>query len=177
MSNPHTGTSDVWAQLVANIAPLLVLVGEKHVKAYFKTMHKTSHHLLFAASPIGLVTAVTTLIRLGESPLLKRLIGRQFEPWAQVLMDVTSVSCGEVGLEWVREGGRLVSLVRDAGKLPPRPFEVSCYGGPRKRARRGMGFQGEGFGPSGGAGGGSRSVCSVCCASRWRCWLNKLKTH
>lgn len=103
MSNPMTGTSEAWAQLVANIGPLLVLVGEKHVKAYFKTMHKPSHHLLFAASPIGVVTAVTTLIRLGGAPFLKRLIGRQFEPWAQVLLDVTSVSCGEVGLELIGE--------------------------------------------------------------------------
>ncbi|KAI5837102.1 hypothetical protein DFP73DRAFT_487798, partial [Morchella snyderi] len=101
MSNPITSSSDVWAQLVANIGPLLVLVGEKHVKAYFKTMHKTSHHLLFAASPIGLVTAVTTLIRLSDFLLLKRLIGRQFEPRAEVLLDVTSISCGEVGLELI----------------------------------------------------------------------------
>ncbi|RPA95611.1 hypothetical protein L873DRAFT_1774325 [Choiromyces venosus 120613-1] len=94
-----TSSSDVWAMLVANIGPLLVLVGEKHVKAYFKIMSKTSHHLLLASSPIGLVTAVTTLIRLDGPPWLKRLIGRQFEPRGQVLADVTSVSGGEVGLE------------------------------------------------------------------------------
>ncbi|KAI5857798.1 hypothetical protein BZA05DRAFT_106487 [Tricharina praecox] len=92
-------SSDVWAALVANIAPLLVLVGEKHVKAYFKIMCRTSHHLLYAAGPIGLVTAITTLVRLNGSPLLKRIIGRQFETRAEVLADVTSVTAGDVCLE------------------------------------------------------------------------------
>ncbi|CUS14670.1 unnamed protein product [Tuber aestivum] len=97
--SPISSSSDVWATLVANIAPLLVLVGEKHVKAYFKNMCRPSHHLLFASAPIGLVTAVTTLIRLNGTPVLKRMIGRQFETRSEVLADVTSVSGGEVGLE------------------------------------------------------------------------------
>jgi len=97
--SPISSSSDVWSALVANIAPLLVLVGEKHVKAYFKNMCRPSHHLLFASAPIGLVTAVTTLIRLNGTPMLKRMIGRQFETRAEILADVTSVSGGEVGLE------------------------------------------------------------------------------
>lgn len=98
---PITSSADVWAALVANIGPLLILVGEGHVKAYFKTMCRTSHHLLFASAPIGLATAVSTLIRLNGSLTLKRMIGRQFETRAQVLIDVTSVSSGEVGLELI----------------------------------------------------------------------------
>lgn len=98
-ASPVSSSSDVWSALVANIAPLLVLVGEKHVKAYFKNMCRASHHLLFASAPIGLVTAVTTLIRLNGTPMLKRMIGRQFETRAEILADVTSVSGGEVGLE------------------------------------------------------------------------------
>ncbi|KAF8462867.1 hypothetical protein BDZ91DRAFT_733582 [Kalaharituber pfeilii] len=92
-------SSDVWAALIANIAPLLILVGEKHVKAYFKVMSRNSHYLLYAAGPIGLITAVTTLIRLNGTKMLKRLIGRQFETRAEVLADVTSVTAGEVYLE------------------------------------------------------------------------------
>ena len=53
-----TNSSDAWASLVANIAPLLILIGEKHVKAYFKTMSQPSHFILYAVSPIGLVTAI-----------------------------------------------------------------------------------------------------------------------
>ncbi|KAI5812038.1 hypothetical protein BZA77DRAFT_270615 [Pyronema omphalodes] len=99
-SDTAIGTSaDAWATVVANIAPLLVLAGEKHVKAYFKIMCRTSHHLLYAAGPIGLVTAVTTLVRLNGTKTVKRLIGRQFEPRAEVLADVTSVSAGDVGIE------------------------------------------------------------------------------
>jgi hypothetical protein len=99
-SDTAIGTSaDAWATLVANIAPLLVLVGEKHVKAYFKVMCRTSHHLLYAAGPIGLVTAVTTLVRLNGTRTVKRIIGRQFETRAEVLADVTSVSAGDVSME------------------------------------------------------------------------------
>ncbi|KAF8462868.1 hypothetical protein BDZ91DRAFT_826578 [Kalaharituber pfeilii] len=92
-------SSDVWAALIANIAPLLILVGEKHVKAYFKVMSRCSHYALYAAGPIGLITAITTLIRLNGAKMLKRLIGRQFETRAEVLADVTSVVGGEVCLE------------------------------------------------------------------------------
>lgn len=94
-----TGSSDAWASLVANVVPLLILVGEKHVKAYFKCLSQPSQLFLYAASPIGLVTAMVTMIRLGNSPLMKRLIGRQFESRAEVLADVSSISGGSVGFE------------------------------------------------------------------------------
>jgi len=94
-----TGSSDAWASLVANVVPLLILVGEKHVKAYFKCISQPSQLFLYAASPIGLVTAIVTMIRLGNSPLMKRLIGRQFESRAEVLADVSSISGGSVGFE------------------------------------------------------------------------------
>ena len=94
-----TGSSDAWASLVANVVPLLILVGEKNVKSYFKTISQPSQAFLYAASPIGLVTAIVTAIRLGNSPLMKRLIGRQFESRAEVLADVSSISGGTVGFE------------------------------------------------------------------------------
>lgn len=94
-----TGSADAWASLVANVVPLLILIGEKHVKAYFKCISQRSQLFLYAASPIGLVTAMVTMVRLGNSPLMKRLIGRQFESRAEVLADVSSISGGNVGFE------------------------------------------------------------------------------
>ena len=110
-----TNSGDAWASLVANIAPLLALLGEKHVKAYFKTMSRQSHFMLYAVSPIGLVTAVVTVIRLRGSPLMKRVIGRQFETRAEILADVTSVSYGEVGLQF--QGDR--QTIEQAISPPP----------------------------------------------------------
>ncbi|RPA78869.1 hypothetical protein BJ508DRAFT_328902 [Ascobolus immersus RN42] len=98
-------SSDAWATLIANIATLLVLVGEKHVKEYFKTMSKPSHELLFAAGPIGLVTAVTTLVRLKGAPILKRLIGRTFETRGEIFKDVTGLSGTDV--KFVLKNGAL----------------------------------------------------------------------
>lgn len=100
-------SADAWTGLVANIAPLLILIGERHVKAYFKTMSSQSHYLLYAASPIGLVTAIVTLVRLHGTPLMKRIIGRQFETQADVYAEVSSVSYGNVGLVYRDEMGRL----------------------------------------------------------------------
>ena len=97
--SPIESSSDVWATVVANVSPLLILVGEKHVKAYFKVMSGLPHYLLYAVGPIGLITAITTIIRLGGVRPLKRLIGRQYESRAGVLADVTSVSTGEVSYE------------------------------------------------------------------------------
>lgn len=94
-----TGSADAWASLVANVVPLLILIGEKHVKAYFKCISQRSQLFLYAASPIGLVTAMVTMVRLGNSPLMKRLIGRQFESRAEVLADVSSISGGNIGFE------------------------------------------------------------------------------
>src|SRR5690606_36351440 len=90
--NAITQSTDVFAALVANIAPLLILVGEKHVKSYMKTISDHSHLFLFAAGPIGLVTALTTLIRISDITILKRLIGRQHEKESEVVMDVTGCS-------------------------------------------------------------------------------------
>ncbi|MCJ1261124.1 hypothetical protein MMC22_000988 [Lobaria immixta] len=61
-------------------------------------MSSQSHYLLYAASPIGLVTAIITVVRLHGTPLMKRIIGRQFETKADVFADVSSVSYGDVGL-------------------------------------------------------------------------------
>jgi len=97
--SPIESSSDVWAAVVANVGPLLILVGEKHVKAYFKVMSGLPHYLLYAVGPIGLITAITTIIRLGGVRSLKRLVGRQYESRAWVLADVTSVSTGEVSYE------------------------------------------------------------------------------
>lgn len=94
-----TGSSDAWASLVANVVPLLILIGEKNVKSYFKTISQPSQAYLYAASPIGLITAIVTAIRLGNSAFMKRLIGRQHEGRAEVLADVTSISGGTVGFE------------------------------------------------------------------------------
>lgn len=94
-----TGSSDAWASLVANVVPLLILIGEKNVKSYFKTISQPSQVYLYAASPIGLITAIVTAIRLGNSAFMKRLIGRQHEGRSEILADVTSISGGNVGFE------------------------------------------------------------------------------
>ncbi|KAI9874010.1 MAG: hypothetical protein M1830_010298 [Pleopsidium flavum] len=116
-----TGSSDAWASLVANVVPLLILVGEKHVKAYFKCLIQPSQAYLYAVSPIGLVTAMVTTIRMGESHFMKRLIGRQFESRTEVLAEVTSVSGGNIGFE-LRGPRNMLEQI-----LNPNPRDVAQF--------------------------------------------------
>ncbi|MCJ1422051.1 hypothetical protein MMC32_008420 [Xylographa parallela] len=130
ISNPLpaaiSGSSDAWASLVANVAPLLILVGEKHVKAYFKSMSNQSHFLLYAVSPIGLITTIVTLIRLHGTPFMKQVIGRQFETRSEVLADVTSVSYNGVGLEYKGHGTNQV-LEQTTSPSPEDEARVGVY--------------------------------------------------
>ncbi|MCJ1431567.1 hypothetical protein MMC27_000921 [Xylographa pallens] len=130
ISNPLpaaiSGSSDAWASLVANVAPLLVLVGEKHVKGYFKSMSNQSHFLLYAVSPIGLITTIVTLIRLHGTPFMKKVIGRQFETRSEVLADVTSVSYNGVGLEYKGRGTNQV-LEQTTSPSPEDEARVGVY--------------------------------------------------
>lgn len=116
-----TGSSDAWASLVANVVPLLILVGEKHVKAYFKCLIQPSQTYLYAVSPIGLVTAMVTMIRMGESHFMKRLIGRQFESRTEVLAEVTSVSGGNIAFE-LRGPRNMLEQI-----LNPNPRDVARF--------------------------------------------------
>ncbi|KAI9733305.1 MAG: hypothetical protein M1834_003389 [Cirrosporium novae-zelandiae] len=97
--NPNTEAIDTynsWTALLTHIAPILILLGEKHVKSYFRSMSSTSHHVLYAVSPIGLTTALVSLIRLQGAPFMRRLIGREYEDRQQVLGDISSISQGSV---------------------------------------------------------------------------------
>lgn len=77
----------------------------KHSSA-LATRRKACQGLLpmhvYATGPIGLLTAITTVIRFRSSHKMKRLIGRQFKSTGEVLEDVTSVSFGEgTGPSWL----------------------------------------------------------------------------
>ncbi|MCJ1479997.1 hypothetical protein MMC06_000151 [Schaereria dolodes] len=85
-------------------------------------MSGQSDFLLYAASPIGLVTALVTLIRLYGNTLMKKIIGRQFETKSEVLADVTSVSIADVSMEFHKDRTTLEQTIA------PSPEHEALFG-------------------------------------------------
>jgi hypothetical protein len=98
-------SNDAWATVIANVAPLATLVGEKNFKAYIKGCTHWTQYALYSCAPIGALSAVVSVLRLVGNDLVKKVIGRQHERRSDVYLDITSTSegLGLVGQEY-RDG-------------------------------------------------------------------------
>jgi len=85
-------SSDVWASVVANIAPLMALVGERNAKEHMRTVSAWQQLLPMAAAPLGILAILTSAIRLSGPGFLARLVGRDSERRGAALVEVTSLS-------------------------------------------------------------------------------------
>jgi len=63
-------------------APLLALFGERVATQYLRHSTRKLENLIFACAPLGILTAVTSAIRIGGDRNLKAMIGRAEEPEA-----------------------------------------------------------------------------------------------
>jgi hypothetical protein len=94
-------SSDAWTTVIANIGPLVVLVGEKSFKSYIKNCKSWIQYGLYCCAPMGGLSAVISVLRLVGGSLVKTIIGRQHEGSAEVYLDVTSASTGLVGQQFI----------------------------------------------------------------------------
>ncbi|KAF8426996.1 hypothetical protein EV426DRAFT_686533 [Tirmania nivea] len=106
--------------LFSDLAPLLTLFGERVATQYLRHSTRRLESLIFACAPLGILTAVTSAIRVGGDRRLKALIGRAEEPEAVAeieLMSSTSVNVCELwnGVGLVRVVGKpqILELVVD----------------------------------------------------------------
>ena len=90
-------TSETWAQVITNVAPLVILIGEKNLKGYLKACNHWAHIGLYAVTPIGALSAVISVLRLVAGRTLKTLLGRQHEREADIYLDITSLSTELIG--------------------------------------------------------------------------------
>ena len=90
-----TSSSDLWATVVANIAPLMALVGERHAKEYLRSMTSKTQVFDLSVAPIGILSILISAIRLSGPPYLRRLIGRESEKRSEAMVEVTPVSLSE----------------------------------------------------------------------------------
>lgn len=65
-----------------HVGPLLALFGERVATQYLRHSTRRLESLIFACAPLGILTAVTSAIRVGGDRRLKAMIGRAEEPEA-----------------------------------------------------------------------------------------------
>jgi hypothetical protein len=94
----------------SDLGPLITLFGENVTTQFLKSSFSVFDSILFAMAPIGIITAITSAIRVGRIKLLKTLIGRSGEGLEGVeiqLLSSTSQNVSEIwnGFDIVKESG------------------------------------------------------------------------
>jgi hypothetical protein len=90
--DPAQQSTDVWASVIANVAPLVALLGEKNAKEYMRTIYVWHQLLLLSCAPLGILAITVSSIRLSGPPFLKRLVGQDSERRSEALIEVTPLS-------------------------------------------------------------------------------------
>jgi hypothetical protein len=92
---------DTWAEPIAGIGPLILLIGERSTKQVLQNVRGFHNAFCLAAAPLGLLSLVTNLIRLCGVQGLRAFIGYELEVRAVAGMEVTRVNCAGVHAELV----------------------------------------------------------------------------
>ena len=91
-NSPIEKSSDVWAAVIANVAPWMALVGDRNAKEFLRISASQGHLLLMATAPLGIFSILTSAIRLSGHPLLRRIVGRESERRSEALTELTPLS-------------------------------------------------------------------------------------
>ena len=89
---PIAASSDVWATVIANVAPIMALVGERNAKEFLRVSSSHDQLLLMATAPLGILSLMISMIRLSGPPILRRLTGREADPKSEALVELTPLS-------------------------------------------------------------------------------------
>lgn len=89
---PIQDSADIWAQVIANVAPLVALVGERNAKEYMRTASSWHQFLLLATAPLGILSIMVSALCLTGSGFLRRLVGRNSERRSEALVELTPLS-------------------------------------------------------------------------------------
>ena len=73
---------------VQNLAPLLTLFGEPVAKAFLSQSTHWLEHIIWASGPLGILTTVTSAIRVAGSKPLNAIIGHARRPRAEAEVEL-----------------------------------------------------------------------------------------
>lgn len=94
-------SSDTWASTLSDIGPLILLVGERTTKQLLCNVHGLAPAFSLATAPLGLVSVVSSLLRLAGSQTLRSFLGYELESRTVAAMELTRVNCNGVHAELV----------------------------------------------------------------------------
>lgn len=101
----HAGSLDDFSNnLATDLGPLLVLFGEAMTKQYLSECTSFLDYLIFALAPIGILTAMTSAIRVCGYPALRAFIGRAQEGQGAVEAELCTSTSRDV-CELYNRGG------------------------------------------------------------------------
>lgn len=94
-------SADAWSDTVAGVGPLILLVGEQSTKQLLCTLTGVANAFSLATAPLGLLSIVTSLLRLCGMENLRAFIGHDLEARTVAAVEMTRVNCGGVYAELV----------------------------------------------------------------------------
>lgn len=89
-------SADAWATALSDIGPLILLVGERSTKQLLRDVRGFSTAFSLATAPLGLVSIVTSLLRLRGSHRLRSFLGYEFESRSVAALEMSQVNCNGV---------------------------------------------------------------------------------
>ena len=99
--------------LFSDLAPVLALFGEQVAQQYMSQSTSRIEDLIFAMAPLGIITAITSAIRVGGPSYLKAIIGRAREGEGVVEVELMSSTSTDVCELWNGNG-----VIRVLGSTP-----------------------------------------------------------
>ncbi|KAL4881886.1 hypothetical protein BJY04DRAFT_217951 [Aspergillus karnatakaensis] len=124
-SNLASDLDDFSSNLASDLGPLLALFGEKITIQYFSESTTFVDYLIFALAPLGIVTAITSAIRVCGDASLRAFIGRAQEGDGTIEAELCTSTSRDV-CELFHRGG----ITRVFGK--PNILEVVHIRGPEE---------------------------------------------
>jgi hypothetical protein len=100
----NDASGDLWASVVANVAPLMALVGERNVKEYMRVASSRTQLALMASAPLGILSVLVSTVRLSGPRLLRRLLGRESDRRSEALVELTPLSIEPATSAYTAEG-------------------------------------------------------------------------
>ncbi|KAL2122405.1 hypothetical protein VTJ04DRAFT_2860 [Mycothermus thermophilus] len=95
LSDPEAW-SDFADKFATDLAPILTLFGEQVTKQFLSESISILDCIIFGMAPIGIITAVVSVIRLYGEPWLKAIVGRAQEPHGAPEAELCSSTSGDV---------------------------------------------------------------------------------
>lgn len=89
---PIAASSDLWATVITNVAPIMTLVGERNAKEFLRVSSSHDQLFLMATAPLGILSLMICAIRLSGPRILLRLTGREADPRSEALVEITPLS-------------------------------------------------------------------------------------